>query len=163
MRYNSAMSETVQPDYLPAPSVGGLGASRTIAKHDVRLAARAIRNRWPISDSDRADVMRWLSETAATTDDDRSRIAACKAIIDADKLNMEQERRDLEIPDRVEVTATGAQPQNVTLNVFARIDSLSNAFIRAAGGEGEGGLPCDDTGKRVDSGQHQSVHDAAAG
>ena len=89
---------------------GGLGGESTRGIRDTRMIEKAIRERWPIPEGKRPAIAQMLCDVAESKDaSDRGKIAAAKALIEIDKLNMEQERRDLEIPEyhvqRVEVVS----------------------------------------------------------
>ncbi len=86
------------------------------SRSDLALYRRAVRDRWPIDPEKRpaiAEQMTKLVEArgaegiADAGDDDswavdnRTRVAAAKVLIEMDRLNMEQEKRDQQIPDRV--------------------------------------------------------------
>jgi hypothetical protein len=53
-------------------------------------------------------VVARLDEIIEESEDPRSVVNASKALIAADRLNQEQEKRDLEIPDRVEMDISSA-------------------------------------------------------
>lgn len=81
-----------------------------IGPKESHLIRRAIRERWPIPEEKRAEVINGLIESAMFAEDVRSRIAAGRALIAADALNMEQEKRDLGIADKLEVTGKDGEP-----------------------------------------------------
>lgn len=66
---------------------------------EANLVRRAIKERWPIPEAERADVVARLLQTVREAEDARSVVAAARAIIAADALNMEQEKRDQQIPE----------------------------------------------------------------
>lgn len=79
---------------------GGLGGESTRGIRDTRMIEKAIRERWPIPEGKRPAIAQMLCDVAESKDaSDRGKIAAAKALIEIDKLNMEQERRDLAIPE----------------------------------------------------------------
>lgn len=88
----------MEPPFAP----GGSGGP-----YNIKLAAQAIRQRWPMSAEQRKEIVDWLLIVVACTDDARAKVNAAKALIEADKLNMEQEKRDQCIPDRIDVTSGG--------------------------------------------------------
>lgn len=60
---------------------------------DTRMMARALRERWPIDDLQRDLIMRMLLQIAADTKNSpRERTSAIKALISADRNNIEQEK-----------------------------------------------------------------------
>src|SRR5438094_8617859 len=133
---------------LPLPAVpfgdGGKGTDRPDPA-DVALARRAINERWPIAPDQRASIVEWLVAVVGTTPDDRARVNAARALIQADVLNLEQEKRDLAIPDRAGVT-TGGKPLPTAgdlkgvadAGLVARIAALEGRAGAAAAGPGGG-------------------------
>lgn len=79
-------------------------------RKEINLIRRAIKERWPIKQSLRPKLAKELEEALLQNDDVRSKIAAARALLEADKLNMEQEKRDQAIPDRVEVSGPNGRP-----------------------------------------------------
>lgn len=76
---------------------GGQGGGLFSGGHDradARMVGTAMRQRWPISDAIRVKLADRLSGIVLDSEDDRTVVAAAKALIDADKLNLEQEKRD---------------------------------------------------------------------
>lgn len=60
---------------------------------DTRMMARALRDRWPIDDRQRELMMRVLMQIAADANNSpRERTSAIKALISADRNNIEQEK-----------------------------------------------------------------------
>lgn len=60
---------------------------------DTRLIARALRERWPMDDRQRELMMRVLMQIAADQNNSpRERTSAIKALISADRNNIEQEK-----------------------------------------------------------------------
>jgi hypothetical protein len=76
---------------------GGLGED--LSRSDVRLVARAVRQRWPIPDQVRARLVKNLALIVQESEDERAVVAAAKVLVAADVLNLEQEKRDLKLPD----------------------------------------------------------------
>lgn len=60
---------------------------------DVSMALKALKQRWPISQEKREKIIEWLMNVAEFSEDSRARVNAGKALIEADKLNMEDEKR----------------------------------------------------------------------
>lgn len=77
------------------------------ATNEAKLVARALRQRWPMTDDQRCKAIEKLQGIIETSDDTRAIVSAVKALLISDKLNMEQEKRDLGIPDRVDITSGG--------------------------------------------------------
>lgn len=73
----------------PLPFGDAASSTRT----DVSMALKALKQRWPISEDKRAKIIEWLMDVAEKSDDSRARVNAGKALIEADKLNMEEEKR----------------------------------------------------------------------
>jgi hypothetical protein len=86
---------------------GGGALSAGESKRTADLVRRAIKERWPIPEHLRERLPEILASIAEKSTDDRARVAAGKTLLEADKLNQEQERRDQRIPDRVDVTSGG--------------------------------------------------------
>jgi hypothetical protein len=80
-----------------------------VRRWEMRLARRAMKQRWPISDQLRKDIVTRLRAVIRAPECERSLVHAAKALLDADKLNMEQEKRDQGIADRIDITS-GGQP-----------------------------------------------------
>lgn len=72
---------------------------------EARDVAHAVRERWPIPEEKRAEIVERLLKTMNSGEaSDRDQIAAAKALQAMDRLNMEQERRDQKIPDYHELS-----------------------------------------------------------
>lgn len=75
-------------------SAGGLGGNVLPLAgpgqtRDVRMVERAIRERWPISDDQRKGIVNKLILIALSRDSSaREAVSACKAVIAADKINV---------------------------------------------------------------------------
>lgn len=68
---------------------GGKGDTTT----DARLAARAIKARWPIPDDTREELARSLRRMIDDPNtSERGRVAAHRALLDADRLNLDAEQ-----------------------------------------------------------------------
>src|SRR5262249_49206470 len=80
---------------------GGMSGVR-----EMNLVHRAIRERWPIPKAKRRTLVRQLIHTAATSEDARTVVAAVRALLEADKQNMEQEPRD-RAGERLHLPVTG--------------------------------------------------------
>lgn len=83
---------------------------------DLRLLRRAIRERWPLTDEQRAKLPLWLVEIVGDDElDVRGRVGAAKVIVEMDKLNMMQEQHD-QGGQRVNVDVTsGGKPLGADL------------------------------------------------
>lgn len=96
---------------LPAEEPGGSGGH---SARDTRLAARAIRERWPMSRRVRIKVLnrlvgivdedRWEETRRDERPGFREVISAARTIISADRLNLDQQRVDL-VRDAVDARA----------------------------------------------------------
>ncbi len=88
---------------------GGQGARANdapdLSRADVRMMGQAIRNRWPIREEMRAKVMDTLTFIALDPINCgfRESVAAAKALLDADRLNMEEEVRQHKGPEVIEL------------------------------------------------------------
>lgn len=148
---------------------GGTGAYSTDAalKQDVDLARRLLNDpRWPITARLRARVVEWLETIMEATDDDRARVNAIKGLLTADKLNLESAKVELaaeKLSKPQEVNVNHAGTVSVEHAIFARLDSLADAFTRSASRTGPGLVPSDDPRKPVDPGADQGRHLPKAG
>jgi hypothetical protein len=79
----------------------------TPSRADVRLVGRAVKSRWPIPDSERKGIVDVLIATVAEGQSERTQVAAAQVLMNMDKLNLEQERRDQKIPDYHEHALSG--------------------------------------------------------
>jgi len=66
------------------------------SRSDIHLMKTAIRQRWPMTDEMRAQILRRLERVLEESRTDRSVVAAARALIDVDRVNQEQEIRDEE-------------------------------------------------------------------
>jgi hypothetical protein len=91
---------------MPPNEAGGLGGDLAPDEgiRDTRLQAKAIRERWPMSQDVRIKVLKRLCGIIDPETEDganaglREVIAASRALLSADKLNLEQQRLDLATP-----------------------------------------------------------------
>jgi hypothetical protein len=94
------MTNEAKPDPEKREAPGGQGEIATDPHHsraDARLIRRAIRLRWPTKKSVRNKAIQRL-EAMLNDDDGRVVVAAAKALIDADKVNLEQSERESPTP-----------------------------------------------------------------
>lgn len=112
-------------------------------RHDAKVIGRAIRERWPIPDDVRASIPLFLGAIVAGSDDARAQVAAARALIEADKVNMEQEKRDEGIPDRVDVTTQGKPVNDVTVQHNPPATAAVLGFLRDLGLPCPGDVPAD--------------------
>lgn len=86
-------------------------SSHDETRADLRLIETAIRDRWPISESARADVIARL-ELIALDDSQKTRVqlAAIRALIAADRVNLEEIRIRTEVTSE-SITAAIAQAE----------------------------------------------------
>ncbi len=103
-------------------SEGGLGGLNSPpGARDVRLAEKAIRERWPIPEERRPQIAEGLAQVAASRKaSHRNRIAAARALTAMDALNMEQEKRD-------RVTQQPSPEGGVHLNVNVTVTVISRS------------------------------------
>jgi hypothetical protein len=76
------------------------------SRADVRDTAMSLRQRWPLTAARRQQLINALHYIATAPDpwiDPRARVAAAKACIDADRLNLEEEKRNPKGPEQLEV------------------------------------------------------------
>src|SRR5262245_34441373 len=72
------------------------GSGDSVRRKELHLLRRAIRERWPIPEGLRPLVMAQLVLDAVNHPDARARIAAARALIAADKLNIDYLRLELD-------------------------------------------------------------------
>jgi hypothetical protein len=119
-------------------TAGGLGGESGGAR-DTRLVERAVRKRWAIPDPLRAALPGVLGRILADPQaSPRNKIAAARAVLAADALNLEQEKRDAlaagELPAETNV--------NVTVNaVGLTLEQAGAAAKEVEAWERERGLP----------------------
>jgi hypothetical protein len=156
---------------------GGEGGYRRLPdlNKDIDVARRALGNeRWPIGAQRRAAIVDWLVRILATCEDQRTQVNAAKALLAADKLNLDEARLEIQAElataklkeaekPPASMTVNVAGDVNVANAVFDRIANLERAFAGAADRSGEGVVPGDGTGESVDSRADQARHDTKAG
>lgn len=106
---------------IPAP----FGDSLTGSLNDVKLAGKAIRQRYPIGRGLRRKMIVWLRSIAEGAEDERARVAAIKILIEADKLNLKAEENAVKADAAV-------NPQEINLNVSGQIEHKHGVFERIA-------------------------------
>ena len=87
-------------------SYRGPGAVR---RRELNLVRRAIKERWPIAPDDRLAILDRLVNVVKNTEDDRSAVAAARAVIAADSLSLAEEKQ------------REGQNVNVNLNVAGKV------------------------------------------
>ena len=113
---------------------------------EANLIRRAIKERWPIPKAVRGRLAKRLQEILEESKDARSVVAAARALLTADKINQEQEKRDLNLPDR-RVEVSGA------VRVEHEVAEYRDAFLALASGllgTGDGPVPVDRVEQPVD-------------
>jgi hypothetical protein len=85
---------------------GGLGGeSAQPGARDSRMVEKAVRQRWPITPEKRAVIAEALIAIAGNKRSSvRNRTVAARVLVQMDAQNMEQEKRDRGIPDRLHLT-----------------------------------------------------------
>jgi len=129
---------------IPPPPFGSgeTGGARRAIMADISLAGRALLTpRWPLSPARREEIVEWLMIVLACSEDARAKVAAGRVLVEIDKLNMEQERRDLQLPDRLDVTTAGQPVTDVKLTVTA--DDIAAARRLLGFGEAGGDVHSD--------------------
>lgn len=95
-------------------------------KKDIGIARRMINEPlWPVSKELRAEVIEWLELVMKLSDDDRSRVAAAKGILSADKLNIEFTK--LEIQEHLGNEKQPDQPSVTAVQVNVNVDGSSKS------------------------------------
>lgn len=95
---------------LPPPtrdSSGGQGAGAPVpelSREDIRMVGQAIRGRWPIRPESRQRIIDTLTLIATHPEvvGSREAVAAAKALLDADKINQEEELRERKQPQLIQ-------------------------------------------------------------
>ena len=90
----------------PGPSIEIRTEPADFSRSDARLFSQAIRGRWPMSEEMRARVVDQLMRlvTAGGDIDPRAQVAAAKALIDADRVNIEEAAAAIPAPRVIETT-----------------------------------------------------------
>lgn len=149
-----------EPERPPCPIGDGGGGGPSDDRKTADLTRRAIKERWPIPDGIRATLPGYLAGILEDSEDARARVAAARALLAADQINMEQEKRDLQIPDRVQVSGDPANPlkheHTVPASLLARLDAYAAAFEGAADREEAGDPSGDGPRQPVDPGTSQA-------
>jgi hypothetical protein len=84
---------------------GGSSVRRDRMK-DARMIERAIREDWPITDEDRAPLMKRMIKIALSEDSSpREAVAACKAVLSASQVNLESVAVWLRAEDQLAIKA----------------------------------------------------------
>lgn len=73
---------------------------------DLRLANRALKERWPISEADREELVKQMSRIIRLSKKSGLKILAARALIAADAMNVQQERIDKPVVHSHEHTVT---------------------------------------------------------
>jgi hypothetical protein len=126
------------------------------SRSDITLFGRAARN-WPIDDAKRGEIVDALMGVvrapgiagASGPDGDRSpivdnrtRVSAARVLLDIDRLKMEQERRDLCIPEYHEHRHRGSiDLAMLTPGELADLERIADRMAEARPGGAAGGGP----------------------
>src|SRR3954447_25850700 len=96
---------------------------------DIRMQARAIRGRWPIRPERRQQIVDTLSFIATNphTCGVREAVAAAKALLDADRINIDDEARQVRGPELIEVAG------RVKVSFESMTDEELDRFIESGG------------------------------
>lgn len=79
------------------------GESNLTAREEANMIQRAIKNRWPIPEKYREGIVTRLVKVALDPESGvRAAVAASRVLIQADKLNLDEENKDK--PDKLNVT-----------------------------------------------------------
>jgi hypothetical protein len=137
--------DTPIPPAPPADYAGGQGGAE-LTRTDLKLIRQAARHRWPVSDAIRAKTVEKL---AALLDEDeckRLAVMAARTLGELDRQNMEQEKRESGIPDRLDLTTGGQRLGNFSLDPTAFRDFAADVVAA-----GLGTLPADGGAKPMDA------------
>lgn len=88
------------PNPNTSPSGGQGGRAPSLSREDLRMTGQAIRGRWPIRPEKRQHIIDVLTTIATSPGmcGPRESIAAAKALLDADRINQEDELRQVKAP-----------------------------------------------------------------
>lgn len=115
-------SQSGQEGTAPAPGSGSVDGGLGGHYRDLRLIARAIRQQWNIPPETRAKAMAVLEKAIDGYDEaPRNALVAVRTLVTANAQNMEQEKRDGGIPDRLEISGPGGEPVRVDHALLDRI------------------------------------------
>lgn len=124
--------------------LGGSGGDSPppLTARDTRMVERALRQRWPIPEGLRerlpAELAKVIESRRASH---RNKIAAARALLEADKLNLEQERRD-QGGDTLNVNVSGSvrhEHHDLSQLSVEELRALESLLLRALPGGGAGG------------------------
>lgn len=122
------------------PESGGKGGTALAFGNntsDTRLVQRALRERWKIPEEIReilpAEMTLLLKDRALST---RERISAAKVLIEADRLNMEQEKHDSPATKVVEHHHTVKEEREIRVQVHGFLSEWEQQHLTPAAGPG---------------------------
>jgi len=84
-------------------------------KGNMALARRAFRERWPMTDERRAMLLDQMFRIVEGGPDPRNRIAAAKVIVQADAINVNQQKIDTPKESNVNLTVSGGMAVGVSV------------------------------------------------
>lgn len=114
------------------------GQGDELSRSDIRLLDRAIKERWPLSQDCRVKILKRLTAILDRESDDgakaktRDVIAAAKAIISADRLNLQQDALEL-----AREKASGPPVENTLEQLTADAEQRALERQRAINGASE--------------------------
>jgi hypothetical protein len=106
---------------------------RAPSREDIRLYCRAIRGRWDVPEGKRQEIVDTLVFAATHPDicGAREMVAAARALLAADRINMEDEARAA-----AEIRSHRIEPGDPGPDFRAMSDEELERFIRTGGGRG---------------------------
>ncbi len=104
---------------------------RKPSREDIRLQCRAIRERWPVREEKRREIVDTLFFAATHHEicGVREAVAAARTLIKADRINMEDEARAAE-----ELRSVPVEPGDPDPDFEAMSDAELERYIRSGGG-----------------------------
>ena len=119
------MIENSNHEDLPSETSGERG--NFVTKQEIALEQRAIRQQWNIPEELRAEIIdRQLAIASDPETPARDATRAFQAILQANAQNMEQEKRDLQIPDYHEHNINAITPEQRKQHIEALIRERIN-------------------------------------
>lgn len=142
------MGEALMP-ISPIGDGGGGGPSEQ--KKDAELIRRAVKERWPIPPDIRQAVPEYLGAIVAGCEDPRARVSAARALVEMDKVNQEQERREAGLPDPNSPPDGRTAPPVVSITLVAADIAAARGLLGMEGRD----LHLDGGPQPVDSGRSE--------
>lgn len=124
------------------PAVPGLHRS-------INVARRAVKERWAMPKEARNRLAAEMWDIVQTSIDVRAKTAAAKVLAELDRLCLEQEKRDLAIPDRLDVTTGGKPVEPAAVTITADDVAAARRLLGVASGDVPGDSGSEPVGSYV--------------